>query len=180
VNDANAADRMAMGKNEQAHLLAAKVTLATLQTMGGIPDPGADELYESGLKQMAVARSLNPQNPVPLYLEAEYDRSAALLGLNKKNESEKLLLAALRLNPQFFAPRIALAQLYLRQNKNAEAYAVLKDGAAWRFAAPVLPEYYELLSRLALEAGDADMRDIALKGLLKTRSKKPEKGQKSQ
>lgn len=176
--DLNVAGRMAQGQNDLAFLTAAKVKLATLQTLGGIPDPGAEEIYTSGLAQIDAAQELNPRSAVVPYLRAEYARAAGLLGLAKQGDPEEFLKASLKLNPVFYAPRIALAELYLRQNKDAEAYAVMKEGMKWREAARVPIEYYDLMARLALGAGDNHARDVSMKMLLTTQRKTREKAGK--
>lgn len=175
VRDVNLASRMAEGKNERAFIMAAKVRLAGLQAQGGIPEPGAEEEYKTGLAQLETAQKLNPRNASVLFYRAEYAHAARLLGIETQDDSEVLLKESLVLDPLYFPARAALAQVYGRRGENQKAFAVLRDGLIWREGANVPTLYYELLSRYSLETDDTSARAIALQALVERMRKTSEK-----
>jgi len=95
-------------------------------------DKGAAALAEGGKDKIAVAARCFEKavSIYPKFVEARLKLGTAYMDLEQWEKAEKALLATVEADPKAFNALFALSEIYLRQNKIAEAEKVLVQGLA--------------------------------------------------
>jgi tetratricopeptide (TPR) repeat protein len=95
-------------------------------------DKGAAALAEGGKDKIAVAARCFEKavSIYPKFVEARLKLGTAYMDLEQWEKAEKALLATVEEDPKAFNALFALSEIYLRQNKIAEAEKVLVQGLA--------------------------------------------------
>jgi len=95
-------------------------------------DKGTAALAEGGKDKIAVAARCFEKavSIYPKFVEARLKLGTAYMDLEQWEKAEKALLATVEADPKAFNALFALSEIYLRQNKIAEAEKVLVQGLA--------------------------------------------------
>jgi len=170
VRDINRASALSQRKDAESMIFAVNVPLGLLETPGRKMVPEEASLYlAQGNKLLDETWALNPRLAAVPYFRARLIKAAEVHGVAPQGDKETLLNDALRLNPLYFPARLDLARLHLKRQESKKAYDVIADGLKWQDAAFVPPEYFQMLAALSLEHGSSDIREYALKMLVKIR-----------
>jgi tetratricopeptide (TPR) repeat protein len=117
------------------------------------------EAHEKGDLQKAVKLYDEAIKLAPEFPEAEYQRAAAYLSLNRADEAEKGFRRAVELREDWTLPMAMLGALLVRQNKFAEAEKFLTKAVALDAQnAPAFVALTEL--RLKTKASETVLRDL--------------------
>lgn len=95
-------------------------------------DKGVAALAEGGKDKIAAAaRSFEKAVSIyPKFVEARLKLGTAYMDLEQWDKAEKALLGTVEVDPKAFNALFALSEIYLRENKTAEAEKVLVQGLA--------------------------------------------------
>ena len=146
----NKAHTSAFGMNAQAYVMAATVPIGL---MHGARPGDRPALYAQAMDLLARAEALNPRLPsVPFYRA----QAAALYRPAGEPPPEYWLRAVLVLDPRHTESRVMLARRLSATGQGDEAYAVLRAGLDWPYAAPAAQDYLDEIGAQALRRQDMD------------------------
>lgn len=159
IADINFAGRLSMNQNGRVLVRAAEVPITLLQMPNKNLTP--QERESNRLKALLLlerAERVNPRLP-------DIDYSRALITADKK-EQQRFFEKSLRMDPLYLPARMKLADLLLADQREAQALAVLAAGLDWPYRTPQARDYFARTATLALEQGQSDIQEKALRRLL--------------
>lgn len=122
-----------------------------------LPRDERQRWYADALAWLAHAEAQNPLRPLVFLTRGLlYAENAALAGDRWREQAIENYAAALRVDPRFYAARVAYAELLLRTGDSAGARTVLEEGLRhWYLDYEAIVPYYALTAKLRRQVGDA-------------------------
>lgn len=140
----NLADELSFGSNYRPYLLAVTVPISILEiNQAMLPDQEKKDIFGQAWTYLDNAERLNPQNPAVAYYRG-YLLDLVDDGLVPEEalDPEEYYLRAVKLNPMHLGARMALLDLYSKQNEQEKFEDVLEKGLNWQYNTALAMEFY--------------------------------------
>ena len=162
----NRARKVSFYRNGRADALAATVPSGILRARKDFREGERERLFTQAkglLERSIVTNNRQASFYYELSLMSEYAQEH--FPEVEMDAPLALMETAMRLDPLHANTRLRLADLLIVDGRKAEAFEVLKGGLNWHYAGQKTRAYWHKTASMAVEYGDFEARDIAIRKL---------------